>query len=284
MIRAVLAVLVITALLLTAGMLWRHLDQPVRSVRVEGALTLAEQQAIRAVVSQGLDGGLLSLSLDDLAARIRSLSWPRTVMVRRVWPAGLVIRVEKESVVANWGPGGYLTSAGKIVQLADGQQDLPVLAAAVSSPRQAMEMYQMLQVRVQPLGLDIRKLEEDGLGEWLLTLNDEMTVALGNEDLTRRMQRFLLVYRQLQSMPGIPQPASVPADGRPGAHVAPSVEHAHPVAHAVAHMDTRYGSGVAVRWADPGPASGAPETDPLLAARPAADGVAESMRAAHGVR
>ena len=152
MIRDVIASLVLLSLAVAGWTLWQQLDRPVRAVRVEGLLTPAEQAAIRDVVSRSLHDGILGIDVAELGERIRSLSWPREVAVRRVWPETLVIRVKKESVVAAWGDGGYLNSAGRIVSLPDGAVDVPVLAAAESPPRRAMEMYQLLESRLAPIG------------------------------------------------------------------------------------------------------------------------------------
>lgn len=223
MLRNLLAMLVVAVLGLAAWSVWRQLDQPVRAVRVQGALSEAEQLAIRHVVSESLTGGLLSLDVNALTRRIHDLSWPRTVAIWRVWPDSLVIQVEKASVVAAWGGGGYLTSAGDVVQLAEGQPDLPQLSTSMASPRRAMEMYQMLSSRVAPHGLALVRLEENLLGEWLLTLHDGMTVALGNEATGPRLERFLLAWQRA---------------------LAPRREE-------VAHVDARYSHGVAVRWREP---------------------------------
>ena len=220
MIRNFITIVVLLCLMLAGWSVWRQLDNPVRSVRVEGRLSPGEQGAIRDVVSRSLDEGVLSLDVAELSGRILALSWPRAVEVRRVWPDALVIRVEKESVVAAWGDGGYLNSAGKIVQLADGAEGVPELATSLSDPRRAMEIYQVLESRVNPAGLSIERLEENSLGEWLITLTGGATVALGNEALIERLERFLLAYRR-----------------------ALSERHDE-----IAHVDVRYDNGLAVRW------------------------------------
>ena len=217
-----LALLLTAALAAAAWSIWAQLDKPVRSVRVLGMMSEAERQAIQEVVMSNLSGGILSLDADELVAEIQSLSWPREVLVRRVWPDALTIDVQRESVVALWGDGGYLTSDGKVVQLADGPEGVPYLAASLSTPRQAMELYQLLTLRVAEADLAIVRLEENQLGEWLLTFDSGMTLALGNEALTERLSRFLLAYRRALATR----------------------------AATIAHVDTRYDNGLAVRWSD----------------------------------
>lgn len=210
-----------------AWSVWQQLDRPVRNVRVEGPLTAAEQAAIRDVVAASLDAGVLSLDAGRLRERIHALSWPRAVHVRRDWPDTLVIRVEKESVIAEWGDGGYLTTAGKVVRLAadgrdTGGQALPALVTVLSPPRRAMELYQMLQSRVGSEGLSIARLEENELGEWQATFTGGITVSLGSEALRSRLERFLVAYRHALA-------------DRAGQ---------------VDRVDARYDNGVAVHWRD----------------------------------
>ncbi|MEQ8857367.1 MAG: FtsQ-type POTRA domain-containing protein [Pseudomonadales bacterium] len=224
MIRSLGAALLLAGLGLATWSVWLQLDRPVRSVRVEGALSAAERAAIRDVVSGSLEQGVLSLDLAGLERRLRALSWPRSVTVRRLWPDGLVIGVEKESVVAAWGAGGYLNSAGKVVQLADRISGVPTLATALSPPRRAMEVYQMLESRVDAAGLSVVRLEENALGEWLMTLDGGATVALGNESISVRLDRVLAAYRRV---------------------LAERMDQ-------VAHVDARYDNGIAVGWKETG--------------------------------
>lgn len=218
--RSALTAAVLVAVLGVGWLGWAQLDRPVTSVRVQGALTASEQQAIRRAVSEGLrGGGILSVSVSELTERIHALSWPRTVRVRRVWPDTLEIRVEKESVVAAWGEGGYLNSAGDIVELADAERAVPTLSASLSSPRRAMEVYHMLESRVSAQGFSIERLEENPLGEWLITFENGMTLALGSEAIAERLERFLVADRRALSR-------------RRGE---------------IAHVDARYANGIAVR-------------------------------------
>ena len=138
---------------------------------------------------------------DELGQGIRALSWPRAVAVRRAWPDGLVIRVEKESVVAAWGDGGYLTSAGKVVSMAEGGADVPTLSTSLAPPRRAMEVYQMLASRLATEDMRLARLDENALGEWRLTLERGITVELGNEALTSlKHERALCVLGTVEKL------------------------------------------------------------------------------------
>ncbi|MEZ5558805.1 MAG: cell division protein FtsQ/DivIB [Pseudomonadales bacterium] len=223
MLRELLATLTLLIVLVSIWLVWQRLDQPVTHVRVEGQLSAAEQQAVRNVLQSEITSPLQSLDLEALRQAVAELSWPRAVMLRRVWPDSLVVRVEKESVVARWGAGGYLTSDGKVVQVPDPVADMPLLAGTLATPREAMETYQLLQAQVRPLDLRIDALTQNALGEWQMTLENGVSVALGRDELNPRVQRFLLAYRRLL----VRDPDRV------------------------AHVDARYDNGVAVSWGEP---------------------------------
>ncbi len=238
------APVMIVMLAFAALMAWIELDAPISSVRVEGQLDEAERASIRravaaqlrsgAGVAQGVrgtqsvrvtqivPGGILSTDLDLLQQAIRDLSWPRHVTVRRLWPDGLVVSVDKEMVVAAW-RDAYLNTEGMVVQWPGARADLPIFDCQVSQPRAAMEIYQRLNDATAPVGLRIERLAQNELGEWTVNFATGIKLILGAERLTQRVARFLVVYeRELAQKEDL-----------------------------VEQVDARYANGVAVRWRQP---------------------------------
>ena len=233
------APVMIVLLAFAALMAWIELDAPISSVRVEGQLDKAERAAIRHAVAaqlrsgsrrgtrgvrgtQIVPGGILSTDLDLLQQAIRDLSWPRHVTVRRLWPDGLVVSVDKEMVVAAW-RDAYLNTEGKVVQWPGARADLPIFDCQVSQPRAAMEIYQRLNDATAPVGLRIERLAQNALGEWTVNFSTGIKLILGAERLTQRVARFLVVYeRELAQKEDL-----------------------------VEQVDARYANGVAVRWRQP---------------------------------
>lgn len=224
------------ALGLMVVVVYVQLDAAVARVTVGGPLDDAERGEIRDVVGQSVKGGILSADLTRLQEAIMALSWPRAVTVRRAWPAALEIEVEKPAVVARW-QDAYLSSDGRIVRLPGSRSDLPVFDCSIAEPNGAMELFQSLSAASMVHGLTITRLEENELGEWLLTLTPkgsdgaaagDLVVVLGSEHLNERLDRFLLVYRK-------------------------TIGARH---EEIARVDARYDNGVAVQW----------RTDPALVA------------------
>ena len=240
--RRFLAAVALLVLVAAGACGWFALDRQVRIVKVEGQLAESEAAEIRRRIREVLDGGLLTLDVARLRERVMELSWPDEVSVRKVWPDTIVVRVARRTVVAGWAGAGYLTPGGEIVSTPNGPLDVPLFDCALSSPREAMEVYRYLQGMAADAGLVIERVSENEIGEWQLAFaapearpvaQEEApgaergvggpTVMLGADSLRERMQRFLVAWTRLLA-------------GRAGA---------------VDYVDLRYGSGIAVRWREP---------------------------------
>lgn len=207
-------------MLLVAGIAtWRMLNAPIVSVTVRGNLDSAERLQVEEALSSNLHGGLLSVDLVEIRNALKELSWPRHVSVRRVWPEGLVVSLEKALVVAGWGKD-YLTIDGEVVQLAAQQNELVLFNCRHVSPKAALELYQRLQRDVAAVDLKIAQLEENALGEWTLTFSNGINLNIGADELDARVQRFITVYLS---------------------ELSDRVDQ-------VASVDARYANGVAVSW------------------------------------
>ncbi len=203
-----------------AAFVWASLDRDIRRVQVEGELSPAEQAEVMALVGSAVDGGLLSADIEHMAQKLKDLSWPRWVGVRREWPNTLVVTVEKAAVIARWSEDRYLTSAGEVVQLAAPIEGLPTLICAHAEPLAAMEMFRALAAAAQPARLRIARLQQNLLGEWTVQFDNGVSLSLGATTVADRMNRFIFAYARTL--------------------------HAH--AGTIAHVDARYANGLAVRF------------------------------------
>ena len=213
----------VTAFVLLVGI---AIDTPVRVVRVTGDLTATERGGVEAAVTQRLGGGLFDVDLDDVVADVLALGWPRDVRVRRAWPGALDVMVGKDAIVARWGGGGVLNSAGQVITMtAEPDPALPLIRCASATGARAMQIFQMLGQVLASTGLKIAAVEEDSLGEWQVTFSNGLGVALGRDDLPQRAERFYRVF-----------------EGVIGARL-----------DQVARVDARYRNGVAVGWREGSP-------------------------------
>ena len=218
-----LAKALVTLSVVVAGIaVWIKFDRPIDTIVIEGDLTPAEQVAMQEQIG-GLDlPGILSLDLPGFEAQLQQMDWARRVDVRRRWPNKLVIYVYKESPVAQWYDHTFLSADGDILQLPDQYDQLPKLSAQLSSPRESMEIFRLLQQYAARQGLAILELTETAQGEWQVGFESGTVLHLGAVELEARKNRFLRAYVNI-----------IQQQQRP-----------------VAYVDARYPSGVAVRYSE----------------------------------
>ena len=226
MIRSIV-MLVVLAAVLVAALRFVNALATVRlsTVRVAGELTSAEGEQVRsAVTSELAKPGWRTAA--DVADAVLGLGWVRDVRVRRQWPDILHVAVARETVAAQWGDDAWLTTGGNVVPAPTDPHDprllgLPALQAGVSDGQRTMRVFDMLNGAAQAAGLHIVRLEESAGGDWTTTFADGLHVILGATDLRERFDRFVAVYE------------TVLRDAQRD----------------VEHVDARYHTGVAVRWA-----------------------------------
>ena len=215
---------------------WVVVNRPLASVVVEGSLSSEERAAVQRVLTPTLQTRLLSLDLTGLVAQVKSLGWPQSVSVRRVWPDQVVVSVVKQQVVASWNDDRYLTSTGQIVKLVNAPKQLPKLRCAAADPQEALEIFQRLAALATRKGQQLVALNENSVGEWRVTLAPSLGVMLGQaelpSELALRLQRFFIVRQQRPDEPG----------------------------RQLRSADARYANGIALRWDDL-----TEETQPLVA-------------------
>ncbi|MGI9324963.1 MAG: cell division protein FtsQ/DivIB [Pseudomonadales bacterium] len=189
---------------LAAGaLLFAELNRPVEQIRIEGQLTGEERRLIEQALTGHADARILTASLSKVVADVDALGWPQNVTVRRDWPDTLVLRINKQGVIARWKGDQYLTSNGRVINEADVTGELPSIEVESISPEVALSTLQQLDERARLHGLRIAQLRHSAAQGWWLHQDDGVRVNLGRGHskavLLTRYQRFLRVRSQLSA-------------------------------------------------------------------------------------
>ncbi|MGH8252290.1 MAG: cell division protein FtsQ/DivIB [Steroidobacteraceae bacterium] len=189
-----LAAIAALAFLLAFG-----LDQPVRSIVIDGTfqrVTVVEiQQAARA----SLAGGFVSADLDSLRKAVEALAWVDRARVQRVWPDSVRIEIVEQQAAARWGEDGLLNTRGEL--FASGVRhvppELPRLDGPPGTEWQVAQRFLATQDRLVEQGLRVAALRLDARGAWEVDLSNGVTVRLGRRQVDERMDRFVEVGAQV---------------------------------------------------------------------------------------
>lgn len=202
---------------------------PIRTVQIEGELRHLNRARLEQVAAPVVSGGFFSVDLRAVREALTGLPWVYRVGVRRQWPDRLVVVVEEQRPVAQWGESALVNPYGELFHppREEFPQGLPVLRGPEGKARELLREYAALTERLAPLGLRVTMLEENERLAWRLRLDNGIEVALGREQRAARLERFVRVY------------AAALADR----------------AAQIAAVDLRYTNGLAVAWRQASPAA-----------------------------
>jgi cell division protein FtsQ len=179
-----------------------------RTIRLEGEVTRNSAATIRANAAPRLVGNYFTLDLGAARRAFEGVPWVRHVVVQRVFPNRLVVRMEEHHPVALWkGDGGndrLVNSHGEVFEanLGDVDEDnLPEFAGPEDeAAAPVLSMYQRLVPLLKPLDLSPTRLALSGRGSWQMVLDNGAEVEIGrgsDEEVLARVGRFVRTVTQV---------------------------------------------------------------------------------------
>ena len=176
-----------------ALLLMLALDRPVRRVLVEGSFQRVSPPEIEAAVVEVARGGLASVDLDEVRARIEGIDWVDHAVVQRRWPDALRVVVVEQVAAARWNDTGLLNARGELF-LRNARYvppELPLLEGPDGSEGMVAQLYLDAQGRLLEAGVRLTGVRLDERGAWELELANGVKVRLGRLAVTDRLDRFI---------------------------------------------------------------------------------------------
>ena len=177
------------------------LDQPIRSITIEGPFQRASALQIEESISPELGAGFFGANLKLIQNRIVALPWIDQANVARRWPGKLEISVTEQVPAAVWGESGLLNTRGDLF-VTDARHvpaELPRLSGPQGQSAVVASRYLAIREQLVPLGLDVRRVQVDARGAWQMTLQNGVEIRLGRRDVEARTQLFLDVAASIIS-------------------------------------------------------------------------------------
>ncbi|WP_421206889.1 cell division protein FtsQ/DivIB [Aeromonas enteropelogenes] len=193
---------------------------PMSELLLQGQHQYLQTEELRQAVLDGAESrNFFELDVNELQGRLDALPWVASVSVRKKWPNKIKVYLTEENVAARWNGNRFVNTQGKVfsapdrvkvalMQLSgpDGQAARVLKESRQYESQLAAKGYKLLGVNLTPRHA------------WELTLDGNIKLFLGRNDIALRLQRFIDAFPVIE-------PRSQ-----------------------VAYVDLRYDTGMAVGW------------------------------------
>ena len=191
-----LMVTVFVAAIFGADFIYKQIDTPLSKIMVGGNFNHLEEQELAELVNIEIDGGFLSMNLNQLRQELQSHPWIHQVSVRREWPSTLKVEVIEEVPIARWGKKGFLNRLGDQLSLPENSnlKSLPVLEADFGSSQAMIAQYLLLAELLAPTDLRLTELQRDAVGAWQIETAAGVRIVLGRDQIIEKIRRLIVVW------------------------------------------------------------------------------------------
>lgn len=178
---------------------------PLSKLVVTGERYFTTNDDIRqAVLALGTPGSFMKQDVNIFQQHIERLPWIKQVSVRKQWPDELRIHLVEYVPVARWNDLYLLDSEGKPFSVPlerIGDQKLISLYGSEGSEHDVLSGYQTINEVLAASKFKVKMVTMSARHSWQLTLDNDVRLELGRDDLNGRLQRFIELYRLLEKQP-----------------------------------------------------------------------------------
>jgi cell division protein FtsQ len=177
------------------------LEQPIRSIMIEGPFQRVTALQIEEAISNELGSGFFSADLQRMQHEVIALPWIEQANVARRWPGKIEISVTEQVPAAIWGERGLLNTDG-VLFVTDARHvpaELPRLSGPDDQASIVAKRYLQIREQLIPIGMDVRRLHLDARGAWEMTLQNGVDIRFGRKDVEARTNLFLTVAANIIS-------------------------------------------------------------------------------------
>jgi cell division protein FtsQ len=199
-----------------------------------------KKEDIYKIINESLNGTALNTDLEQISFRILNNLWVSDVVVRRIWPNKMLVRVKENKLVAVFNKQTFVTEDGHLTRIplsekskieSNGDCRLLELEGPMTAIPLMMKHAQLFGNSLSEIGLNLKTLRLTEQYSWEVETVSDLLLRFGvnysDSPISLRLKNFVRVYPKLKEN----FTNNLPANNR------------------IKHVDLRYAQGFAVKTA-----------------------------------
>ncbi len=171
---------------------------PISKVHVQGTFVHVSGDMLHHAVGP-LARGFFAIDVAEIQERVEALPWVRQASVRRMWPDTLSVSIIEQDAIARWGQKSLMSREGKIFTPSELNRTtgLPMLNGPPGTEQiMNLDLAKAAEI-VNGIGLKPEVVFMDERHSVQVTLDNNIKLVVGKDDLEGRLQRFVKGYKYL---------------------------------------------------------------------------------------
>ena len=141
--------------------------------------------SIQSTVAGKIKGNFFTIDLNELKRNIETAPWVRHVDISRVWPNGLLLRIEEHEAYAKWNDDELINTWAELFSAnreeLDNDINYPQYFGPEGSERLVVQRAGELATLLSPLNLQIKEVALSERYAWRVTLSNDVVLILGRD-------------------------------------------------------------------------------------------------------
>lgn len=171
----------------------------IQSVAITGVLENTERVEIERAIEPLVKSGYFTADLESIKLVLESLSWIKSVDVRRVWPNALLVHINEKQAIAQWQKKELISAEGKNFQpeKIKSKSKLPLLSGPDDKAGFVMSNYHQMSRVLRAAGLNIKSLHLEDRYSWKLVLDNKIIVRVDAKKSLEKLQGMVSLLKKV---------------------------------------------------------------------------------------
>ena len=167
-------------------------DARVATLQVVGVSSVAEEQQVSQHLTPIVKDNYFTSDLEQIRDQTLQISWVDRVVVSRMWPNSIRVRVIPRHPIARWGTGRLLSDSGVVFTdpNAKDYSNLPMLHGPLSQSEAMMRRYNEINQLFQPAKLRLKDLYLTERMTWFMQFDSGLRVIVDQDQMMSKLQRL----------------------------------------------------------------------------------------------
>lgn len=145
--------------------------------------------------------GYFEQDIQQVAEKLKQMSWVKDVVVRKIYPDKLRITLLEHTPFAVWNNVNLVSDQGVVFNLSSEKFDktgLPILFGPDSESKKVLTAWDKIKKDIEARNLSLKSVGVDNRGSWKIVLTNNIELRLGRGDWLPKIDRFVTIFPEIE--------------------------------------------------------------------------------------